>query len=75
MPEDIDRTRTEALAKKLFETVCPTLAATPYGRDNVYAVLNAVAWVAAAILAGAADRDALDFFELALKQNLTELGG
>ena len=50
----------------------PTLAIPPR-RVNVYIALDAVAWAAAMILASAEDRDAFDFFTLALTQNLDQL--
>jgi hypothetical protein len=71
-PEEIVRARTRRLTAKLFRIVRPTLAIHPR-RANVYIALDAVAWAAAMILASTEDRDALDFFTLALTQNLDRL--
>lgn len=60
--------RTRRLAAKLFRVARPVL-----GIQNAYIALDAVAWVAARILAGIEDHGAYDFFYLALMQNLTEL--
>jgi hypothetical protein len=70
--EEIDRARIRRLVAKLFRIVRPTLAIQPPRRENVYIALDAVAWVAAMILASTEDRDALDFFTLALTQNLDQ---
>jgi hypothetical protein len=69
-PEEVHRARTRRLVAKLFRVVRPTLATQPPRRENVYIALDAVAWAAAMILTGSEDRDALDFFTLALTQNL-----
>jgi len=71
--EEVDHARTRRLVAKLFHVVRPTLAAQPSRRENVYIALDAVAWAAAMILAGTEDRDALDFFTLALTQTLARL--
>ena len=71
--EEIGCTRTRRLAAELLGVVGPTLAIQPPCRDNVYIVLDAVAWAAATVLASTEDRDALDFFTLALTQNLDQL--
>ena len=68
-PEEVDCARTRRLAAKLFRVVRPTLAAQPR-RENLYIAIDAVAWAAAMILARAEDRDAFDFFTLALTQKL-----
>jgi hypothetical protein len=69
-PEEVHRARTRRLVARLFRVVRPTLATQPPRRENVYIALDAVAWAAAMILTGSEDRDALDFFTLALTQNL-----
>ena len=71
-PEAVDRAHIRRLAARLFHVVRPTLAHEPR-RENVYIALEAVAWTAARILAGTEDRDALDFFALALTQDLADL--
>lgn len=71
--EEIDCIRTRRLAAELFGAVRPTLAIQPPCRENVYIALDAVAWAAAMVLASTEDRDALDFFTLALTQNLDQL--
>ena len=68
-PEEVDCARTRRLAAKLFRVVRPTLAAQPR-RENLYIAIDAVAWAAAMILARAEDREAIDFFTLALTQKL-----
>jgi hypothetical protein len=71
-PEEVDRARTRRLAAKLFRVVRPFLAIQP--RDlNAHIALDAVAWAAARIIAGAEGRNAIDFFTLALTQNLARL--
>lgn len=69
---EIDRARTECLATAIGRLVIPLLHDQPPRRDNVYVCLNALAAIAAAVIAAAADRDALDFFHLALTQNIIE---
>jgi hypothetical protein len=69
-PEEVDRTR--RLAAKLFRVVRPFLAIHPR-RLSAYIALDAVAWAAARIIAGIEGRNALDFFTLALTQNLSRL--
>jgi hypothetical protein len=64
--------RTRRLAADLLDVLRPTLALRPH-RENAYVALDAVAWMAALILVGIEDRDALDFFTLALTQNLADL--
>jgi hypothetical protein len=71
-PAAVDRARTRRLAARLFHVVRSTLALQPR-REDVYIALDAVAWTTARILAGTEDRDALDFFALALTQNLADL--
>jgi hypothetical protein len=63
--------RTKSLAADLLEVLRPTLAIHPH-RENAYVALDAVAWTAAIILVGTEDRDALEFFTLALMQNLAD---
>lgn len=70
-PEEIDRARTRRLVAKLFRIVRPTLAFQPRRHENT--ALDAVARTAALILARTEDRDALDFFILALTQNLNRV--
>jgi len=64
--------RVRRLAADLLNVLRPTLATQPH-RENAYVALDAVAWTAAIILLGTEDRDALDFFTLALTQNLADL--
>jgi hypothetical protein len=64
--------RTRRLATDLLNVLRPTLAIQPH-RENAYVALDAVAWTAAIILVGTEDRDALDFFTLALTQSLADL--
>ena len=73
-PADLEKVdiRTRRLAADLLNVLRPTLAIQPH-RENAYVALDAVAWTAAIILVGAEDRDALDFFTLALTQNLADL--
>ena len=71
-PEEADRARIRRLAAKLFRVVRPFLAIQPR-RLNGYNVLDAVAWAAARTIAGIEGRSALDFFTLALIQNLARL--
>ena len=70
--EKVDCIRTRRLAADLLNVLRPTLAIHPH-RENAYIALDAVAWAAAMILAGIEDRGALDFFTLALTQNLADL--
>jgi hypothetical protein len=71
-PEEVDRARTRRLAAKLFRVVRPFLAIQPRYL-NAHIALDAVAWAAARIIASAEGRNALDFFTLALTQNLARL--
>ena len=73
-PADLEKVdiRARRLAADLLNVLRPTLAIQPY-RENSYVALDAVAWTAAIILVGTEDRDALDFFTLALTQNLADL--
>ena len=73
-PADLEKVdcRTRRLATDLLNVLRPTLAIHPH-RKNAYVALDAVAWTAAIILVGTEDRDALDFFTLALTQNLGDL--
>jgi hypothetical protein len=73
-PADFEKIdcRTRRLAADLLDVLRPTLAIQPH-RENAYIALDAVAWTAALILVGSEDRDALDFFTLALTQNLAHL--
>jgi hypothetical protein len=63
---------TKRLAADLLDVLRPTLASHPH-RENAYVALDAVALTAAIILVGIEDHDALDFFTLALTQNLADL--
>ena len=72
-PEEIDRARTRRLVAKLFRIVRPTLAIRPPRRENICIALDAVAWATAMILTNTEDRNALDFFTLALIRNLNRL--
>jgi hypothetical protein len=60
------------LAADLLEVLRPILASHPH-RENAYVALDAVAWTAAIIIVGTEERDARDFFALALTQNLADL--
>ena len=73
-PADFEKIdiRTRRLAADLLNILRPTLTIQPH-RENAYVALDAVAWTAAIILVGTEDRDALDFFTLALTQNLADL--
>ena len=70
-PPDLEKVdiRTRRLAADLLNLLRPTLAIQPH-RENAYVALDAVA---AIILVGTEDRDALDFFAPALTQNLADL--
>jgi hypothetical protein len=69
--EEIDRTRVEALATDLFVAVRPILATPPASRENVLIVLNAIAFVAATVIAGTdADPEVVDFFATAVADNI-----
>jgi hypothetical protein len=70
----VNHDRTRRLAAKLFRVARPVLGIQPR-RENAYIALDAVAWVAARILVGLEDRDACDFFDLALTKSLAQLGG
>jgi hypothetical protein len=73
-PADLEKVdiRTRRLAADLLNVLRPTLAIQPH-RENAYVALDAVAWTSAVILVGTEDRNALDFFTLALTQNLADL--
>jgi hypothetical protein len=73
-PADLEKVDccTRRLAADLLDVLRSTLALHPH-RENAYVALDAVAWTAAIILIGTEDRDALDFFTLALTQNLADL--
>ena len=73
-PADLKKVdcRTRRLATDLLNVLRPTLAIQPH-REKAYVALDAVAWTAAIILVGTEDRDALDFFTLALTQSLADL--
>jgi hypothetical protein len=79
MAENIDRERTEALAQDLVRTVFATPLET---REDVFIVLDAIAWVAATVLAGTAlrpglrsDGAAMEFFSRALRDSLQKIRG
>ena len=74
MPVDraqLDCIRTRRLAANLYRAVRTTLALQPH-RENTYIALDALAWVAAKILDSLKDRNAMDFFTLALTQCLED---
>jgi|SRR6516165_6189443 len=71
--EKVDSIRSKRLAADFLNALRPTLGILPC-RENAYVALDALAWTAAEILIGAEDRDALDFFILALTQNLADTG-
>ena len=68
---EIDPVRTRRLAAKLYRAVRTTLALQPR-RENTYIALDALAWVAAKVLDSLEDRNAMDFFALALTQCLED---
>ena len=66
--------RVERLAKQLLYSVNAVFEQSPARhRDNVFVVLNALAYAGAAVIAGAGDQPAQEFFERALAQNIVEL--
>lgn len=66
--------RVERLAKQLLYSVNAVLEQSPVRHpDNVFVSLNALAYAAAAVIAGTGDRRAQEFFERALAQNVVEL--
>ena len=67
----LDCVRTRRLAAKLYRAVRTTLALQPR-RENTYIALDALAWVAAKVLDSLEDRNAMDFFALALTQCLED---
>ena len=71
--EKVDSIRSKRLAADFLNALRPTLGILPC-RENAYVALDALAWTAAIILIGTEDRDALDFFILALTQNLVDIG-
>jgi len=71
--EKVDCIRSQRLAADLLNALRSTLGIPPC-RENAYVALDALAWTAAIILIGTEDRDALDFFILALTQNLVDIG-
>ena len=72
--EKVDCIRSQRLAADLLNALRSTLGIPPC-RENAYVALDALAWTAAIILIGTEDRDALDFFILALTQNLVDIAG
>jgi len=71
--EKVDSIRSRRLAADLLNAVGPTLGIPPC-RQNAYVALDALAWTTAIIVIGTEDRDAMDFFTLALTQNLADMG-
>jgi len=71
--EKVDSIRSQRLAADFLNALRPTLGILPC-RENAYVALDALAWTAAIVLIGTVDRDALDFFTLALTQNLADIG-
>ena len=74
MPVDraqLDCVRTRRLAANLYRAVRPTLARQPR-RENTYIALEALAWAVANVLDSLEDRNAMDFFTLALTQCLED---
>lgn len=67
----LDCVRIRRLAANLYRAVRPTLARQPR-RENTYIVLDALARVAANVLDSLEDRNAMDFFTLALTQCLED---
>ena len=68
---EIDPVRTRRLAAKLYRALDPTLVLQPR-RENTYIALDALAEVTAKVLDGLEDRNAMDFFILALTQCLED---
>ena len=67
----LDCVRTRRLAAKLYRALGPTLVLQPR-RENTYIALDALAEVTAKVLDGLEDRNAMDFFALALTQCLED---
>ena len=67
----LDCVRTRRLAANLYRGVRPTLARQPR-RENTYIALEALAWAVANVLDSLEDRNAMDFFTLALTQCLED---
>jgi hypothetical protein len=67
----LDCARSRRLAANLYRSVRPTLALQPR-RENTYIALEALARVAAKVLDSLEDRNAMDFFTLALTQCLED---
>jgi hypothetical protein len=65
--------RVERLAKQLLYSVNAVLEPPSRHPDNIFVALNALAYAAAAVIAGAGDQRAQEFFERALAQNVVEL--
>jgi hypothetical protein len=65
--------RVERLAKQLLYSVNAVLEPPSRHPDNVFVALNALAYAAAAVIAGTGDQRAQEFFERALAQNIVEL--
>jgi hypothetical protein len=64
--------RVERVAKQLLYSVNAVLEQPPRP-DNVFVALNALAYAAAAVIAGTGDQLAQEFFNRALAQNIVEL--
>jgi hypothetical protein len=74
MAQQLDRTRVEGLANNILGPVKDELARQPYTRDNVYVVLNVLAYCVAVIFAGTEDHpQAHRFFNNALVENVADL--
>lgn len=74
--EPIDRDEVEQLAAELMRVVVRHYERTQVSRDNVYRVLNALAWTAAFVIGGVGqggEREAEWFFNLALNDQLVEI--
>jgi hypothetical protein len=65
--------RVERLAKQLLYSVNAVLDPPPRHPDSVFVALNALAYAAAAVIAGTGDQRAQQFFERALAQSIVEL--
>ncbi len=68
----LDRERVEALSLALFAPVRQELQAPVPDRDNVFVVLNALAFVVGTVLAGT-DARAMEFFNDVVAETITSL--
>jgi hypothetical protein len=69
----LDEQRIENLAREILLPIRTNYLAGPESRDRVFEALNALAFAAATILAGAEDSEAQEFFAKALSKNLESI--